>query len=55
MSQGRSVPARGGIGQKGPQLQALTRLKRTLGVTLMRFGIMRVADLTQNEAFSAAC
>src|ERR1700733_8258627 len=55
MSPGRSVPGLGQSGPKGPQIEALTCLRCSLGAIHLQFGIMRVTDLARNKLFSAAC
>ena len=52
---GRSVPERGQSGRKGPQLEQVILLCRSLGAARLRFGITRVTDLTKKGHFSAAC
>ena len=51
---GRSVPERGQSGRKGPQLEQLTRLRRSLGVVRLRTGIIKVTNFAENRRSSAA-
>src|SRR5260370_26506101 len=51
MSQRRSVPERGQSGRKGPQIERVSHLRRSLGVVCLRFGIMKVTDFAEKRRF----
>ena len=55
MSQGRSVPARGQSGRKGPQIEQVSHLRGNLGAVCLQFGIMKVTDFAREDRFSAHC
>src|SRR5438876_10084126 len=55
MSQGSSVPERGQSGQKGPQIDQVTLLRRSSGVRCLRSGTITVANFAEKRRFSAAC